>query len=451
GGDLFYLSSDGGDTINGGSGSDAIDASGLTHGVTVHLWNRVFGTGGYDNDITGIEIVYGTASGDVFWSANNINDTFYGGDGSDTFYIGNNGGDYRDGEGGADWITAANRNGGVNINFSANKSTNEDGDEDTLHNIEHAIGSGFNDTITGDLNNNQLYGGAGDDQLLGGGGDDTLDGGGGSDTLTGGGGGDLFYLSSDGGDTINGGSGSDAIDASGLTHGVTVHLWNRVFGTGGYDNDITGIEIVYGTDFDDVFWSAININDTFYGGEGSDTFYVGSNGGDYRDGGAGDDNDWITAANRNGGVNINFSANKSTNEDGDEDTLHNIEHAIGSGFNDTITGDLNNNQLYGGAGDDQLLGGNGADTLDGGSGNDTMTGGAGLDSFVFDNAAGEGDDVIVDFNTTDDTISVSGELIADLVASAANDGNGDAVITHAGGAITLLGVDASQVIGSMFV
>ncbi|MBV6633132.1 MAG: hypothetical protein KI792_08885, partial [Alphaproteobacteria bacterium] len=318
GADLFYLSSDGGDTINGGSGIDAIDASGLTHGVTVHLWNSVFGTGGYDNDITGIEIVYGTASGDVFWSANNINDTFYGGDGSDTFYISKNGGDYRAGGDGAYRdLLVANGSAGNDIDLAAGTAvliSDTTGIVDTLIGFEDVDGSIYGDIISGD---------AGDNELVGHGGDD------------------VFFLTS-GTDTIDGGSGSDAVDASGLTHGVTVQLWERIFQSGGDSTYVSGIDIVYGTASGDVFWSANNISETFYGGDGSDTFYIGNNGGDYRDGEGGAD--WITAANRNGGVNINFSANKSTNEDGDEDTLHNIEHAIGSGFNDTITGDLNNNQ-----------------------------------------------------------------------------------------------------------
>ncbi len=69
--------------------------------------------------------------------------------------------------------------------------------------------------------------------------------------------------------------------------------------------------------------------------------------------------------------------------------------AIGSSFNDVMSGDASANGFDGGAGDDRLFGmdgddilqgGSGADRLDGGPGADRMTGGLGDDTYYVDDA-----------------------------------------------------------------
>ena len=52
-----------------------------------------------------------------------------------------------------------------------------------------------------------------------------------------------------------------------------------------------------------------------------------------------------------------------------------------------------------------IKGGSGADTLNGGKGNDTLTGGSGKDVFMF--ASGEGNDVITDYVTGQDSIKLT--------------------------------------------
>jgi Ca2+-binding RTX toxin-like protein len=54
------------------------------------------------------------------------------------------------------------------------------------------------------------------------------------------------------------------------------------------------------------------------------------------------------------------------------DTLTSIENLIGSGFNDSLTGNAGHNVLDGGAGNDLLTGGVGRDMLTGGAGSDTF-------------------------------------------------------------------------------
>ncbi|WP_421326006.1 VWA domain-containing protein, partial [Aeromonas veronii] len=85
------------------------------------------------------------------------------------------------------------------------------------------------------------------------------------------------------------------------------------------------------------------------------------------------------------GVNVTFNSTQG--------------HAIGSDFNDSITGNSLDNILSGGDGDDllygmlgkdSLVGGKGNDTLDGGSGNDTLYGEAGNDTLI----GGIGNDIL---------------------------------------------------------
>ena len=98
----------------------------------------------------------------------------------------------------------------------------------------------------------------------------------------------------------------------------------------------------------------------------------------------------------------------------DGDVLLNIEHMIGTAYNDLLTGDDSDNMLTGGSGDDVLRGGGGDDTLTGGGGDDTLTGGAGADQmtggtgddrFALDLADGaRAADIITDFTTSDKII-----------------------------------------------
>ena len=84
------------------------------------------------------------------------------------------------------------------------------------------------------------------------------------------------------------------------------------------------------------------------------------------------------------------------------------------------------------------------------TGDDFLTGGFGDDVFIF--ADGHGDDTITDFTAgigTNDAIDLSGVTdivdLADLLANHATDVGADMVIdTGAGNAITLIGVNVSE-------
>lgn len=77
---------------------------------------------------------------------------------------------------------------------------------------------------------------------------------------------------------------------------------------------------------------------------------------------------------------------------------------IGGDSRDLLHGGADNDDLRGNAGDDFLTGGSGNDYLDGGAGADGLRGGMGNDTFVF--RAGDGQDVIRDFEISSDVIEI---------------------------------------------
>jgi Ca2+-binding RTX toxin-like protein len=197
---------------------------------------------------------------------------------------------------------------------------------------------------------------------------------------------------------------SVTIDASGNGTAVDNNL-----GDGDQIGTDTFINANYlrGSNFDDVLDGSSSTQGVrFRGSGGNDTII----------GGTGDDRaDYISAGS---GITVDLTLGSNQVSDdgqGGVDNLTSIEDIRGSEFNDSITGDGNDNLLIGlngddllagGGGDDQLietvnLGGllGGDDTLIGGTGNDFMRGGDGADTYVF--ASGDGNDTIDDFSFAD--------------------------------------------------
>ncbi len=212
---------------------------------------------------------------------------------------------------------------------------------DTLAGFELVTGSDFDDTISGGREPGTLTGGEGDDKLTGGAGEDLLDGG-------------------PGDDTISGGRGEgNAVNYDGAPNGVTVDLVAGT-ATGWGVDDLTAIQVVIGSDFDDSL-TGDEATNTFAPGEGDDTVI----GGGGRDG--------LDLSTSQAGVIVDLVAGTVTGQG--TDTLTGISAATGSGFADTLTGTDRRDVLNGGPGDDVLNGGPGDDTLDGGDGTDTLNGG----------------------------------------------------------------------------
>jgi Ca2+-binding RTX toxin-like protein len=215
----------------------------------------------------------------------------------------------------------------------------------TVSQFENVIGSGFADTITGNISNNSLSGGGGNDTFFG----------------------------SAGSDTINGGLANDTANYNSLANVVTLRALG-VLNKGALGTDtLIGVESIIGSSL---------LGDTVDFSGASVAPATG------------------TVANLTSGVvTVNGTAPLPLNF-----TVSQFENVIGSGFADTITGNISNNSLSGGGGNDTISGGNGADTITGGAGKDQLTGEAGIDVFVYSALADSllsNFDIITDYSLGD--------------------------------------------------
>jgi len=318
--------------------------------------------------------------------------TINGGAGNDTFIVTSGLMDVEGGEG-IDTLDLSNLPIRVSTSLYENGSIDVDGDSlpDMAHSgIENAIGTAFNDSISGfgdqdnriegGLGNDFLGGDDGNDTLLGEAGDDDLRGGAGSDILTGGEGDDDLYgsaltpLLGDGDDVLDGGAGDDFLTGG---DGADELL-------GGDGNDYL---------YDDSTFSAGGLFADFVdAGAGDDNLII-RGGGDTVDGGAGTDDLRFEGYFISVDTSIDFSAGGTATLTGDGSTFTNIETVsffqAGSG-NDTYIGLTSVDNFMGGAGNDVASGGAGDDTLSGEAGNDELRGGEGSDRLF----GGDGDDLI---------------------------------------------------------
>ena len=173
----------------------------------------IVGTGGDDTLIgTSLpDVITGLGGNDVI-SGLGGDDLLCGGPGDDQL-IGGSGSDRLIGNAGADTIGYMTAPAGVVVNLGLRTATGGAGD-DVLQSVERVVGSGFDDTLTGNAKDNFLDGGAGSDELVGRGGDDLLRGGPGDDLLDG----------RSGDDVLNGGPGRDVASFVHAASGVTADL-----------------------------------------------------------------------------------------------------------------------------------------------------------------------------------------------------------------------------------
>lgn len=267
----------------------------------------------------------------------------------------------------------------------------------------------YGDTIVAKGGDDQIFAGPGDrsaDVFIGGAGNDIIGGGAGDDLLIGGGASDgsnrqllsgSGNTNNDGADVLYGGTGSDTLIGGSWNDALIDD--NGRFDRGEAITSGSGADRLWAGQGDDLVYGAAGA-DGLGGGQGNDVLFAGG-GNDTLYGGRGD------------GAAIGLN-DVLSGEDGDDEIF-------ASGGDDSVSGGAGDDLLYGGGGGDTLLGGTGADTLWGGAGNDQITGGAGSDRFAFGN--GSGDDTILDFNVSDDTLYLPGSEIplgsaADVIAAA---------------------------------
>ena len=366
----------GADYIDGGDGYDSASYQSATSAVAVNLATGTGSLGEANGEIlVSIESLYGSAYDDTLIGDAGTN-SLWGGAGADTL----------DGGAGVDTVSYVSSTARVIVNLFLTTAQSEgDAQGDILTNIENAVGSSYNDILSGDHSANVLSGGDGGDLLYGNGGDDTLDGGAGDDTLVGQG----------GADALNGGAGTDTANYYYSASGVTANLATGVNTGGSAAGDtFVSIENLHGSAHDDTLTGDADVN-TLSGYDGNDTL-VGGAGADTLDGGDGVDT--ASYAGSAASVTVDLAAGTGSGGDAEGDTLTGIENLSGSNIGtDWLYGDVGNNilngldgndVLYGRAGADFLYGGAGRDLLIGDAGADHLDGGEGLDLVAYQDATG---------------------------------------------------------------
>lgn len=263
---------------------------------------------------------------------------------------------------------------------------------DTYVEITDLVGSRFNDYLSGNGKNNNIYGGDGDDTMYGfapKGATTHLYGENGDDTLVGGSGIDI----------MDGGVGENTISYYISTTGVTVSLADPSKNAGDAAGDVyINMQDIIGTKQDDVIIGGstgeLNQlqgeegNDVIWGGTGYNVL-IGGSGADHLHGaGTGNEIDYETAESGLTASMVDPSINTGDAAGDTYDNLSNNADLAGSPFDDVLIGDSHNNVILGDpdptkygfkAGDDKLFGGAGDDILDGGGGADQLDGGTGTD------------------------------------------------------------------------
>ncbi|MDY0328392.1 MAG: hypothetical protein RBR07_09105, partial [Arcobacteraceae bacterium] len=381
--------------IDGGNGVDTISYEYYTAGLTINLGLGAVATG--DNDIlTSIENAIGGSGDDVFVSNTTVSNRFDGGAGSDTA-------DYSHLTNSANKIEVTlNGSSLVTVTIAGLE-------DDTIKNIENVIGGAGDDTIIGDSNNNtlsgsagadtikgvsgsnSLYGGADNDMIYSGTGNDYIDGGTGTNTVN--------YSEAIAAVTVDLGLATIQNIGGGMGNDTLVDIQNVIgsnfddifksnlsvnnhfdgFGNGVAGNTVDYSEITVddvdedfvridlsadtGTIFIDGSQSAIDgytlihnitgtdgndtiigdeLSNTLRGGAGNDTLGGGA-GNDYLDGGTG--NNTVTYAYSSSSIEVDFKIGLGYVSAGDQDTLVNIQNAIGGSSGDTFKmaiGDIEN-------------------------------------------------------------------------------------------------------------
>jgi Ca2+-binding RTX toxin-like protein len=352
---------------------DTVDYSTSAEAINVDIRFSAPGRAGIGGDAEGdtlqnIDKVIGTAFNDTF-SVDLSVVTFEGGSGNDVYIINGVGGRVIEQAGGGDDE--------VRTNY-ATQSLDANVERLTYTGTGAFVGYGnaIDNIITGGAGNDTLHGGDGADQLFGGNGIDTVSytespvavsinlktgihsGIAAGDTYFG----IEFVEGTDFNDTFIGGSramgliglkGQDMVSYEQSDSAVTIDLKTNANTGDAAGDTFTGIEIFQGSGF----------NDSLYGSATTDIF-IGGAGADVIDGREGQDSAWYVTS--TAAVNINLQTGVNQGGDAQGDVLLNIEHIVGSQFDDLLTGDAAGNIFEGGLGNDVINGGDGADTIYGG-------------------------------------------------------------------------------------
>lgn len=319
---------------------------------------------------------------------------------------GNDGANILDGGWGVDTVSYANAAAGVVIDLTAQTAV-VGGVIDLVRNFENVTGSSFDDTMTGDLGANSFNGGSGIDSVT-------------YQNVAAGEGGVNVSLAIVGAQNTLASGWDTFISVPKQTRSSIENL------TGSVNEDtLTGDAYANRLDGSDG-------NDILRGAGGNDAL-IGGAGDDLIDGGNGKDRVIFVGADA-AVVNLNLTGAQNTGYGMDK--LVSIEDVTTGSGDDLLTGNGQANAMNGGFGNDTIVGGGGNDTINGDGGDDRLTGGAGQDVFVFDSELATGSfDRITDFNVADDTIQLENAIFTTLgagsLAASAFVANASGQATHA--------------------
>ncbi|MFC0588589.1 M10 family metallopeptidase C-terminal domain-containing protein [Novosphingobium aquiterrae] len=414
-------------TIIDNGGIDTVNFSGYSSNARVDLNPEAFSNVGnfvgnmviargtiIENAITGsgTDVLIGNAANNRLEGGTGI-DQFYGGAGNDTFVVDQQG----------ELVFENAGEGTDTVESSANYYLFGNIERLTLTGTAGLFGVGneLDNLINGNAGQNLLLGGLGNDEIHGGDARDSIFGEGGADNLFGDAGVD-YIVAGIGNDTLDGGA--DADEMYGEDGNDT--LWGGLT----FDTDImvggNGDDILHGD-------SGLGDYDRMYGNLGNDTFYV-------------DTPADLVFEQLNEGIDTVYAGINGAGYY----LYDNIENLVLTGQTPFGVGNALDNNLTGNAIGNYLLGGDGNDVLNGKGGNDVLFGQAGSDTFVFD--AGNGQDVIGDFQHGSDRIQLIGSLttFAQVQNSFHQNGSDGAIDLGGGNFIVLQGVQLSTLTASDF-
>ena len=443
----------GADTLLGGDGDDTLiadQADKLLHGGagtdTLQLGANFTSTS--DAQIVEIEKVVLTAASVLNLSNQQEGFTIIGSSGADSIT----------GGAGNDIIVAAqndtliNGGGGIDtLQVGANFASTSDSQIVSIENVVLTTAAtlslanqteGFN--ITGSSGSDTITGGFGADTISAGNGDDTINLANGhfaaGESIDGGFGNDRIVLTN--GTTVDFSTGSissvETLTGSSSSDNVTMSAqqwaaFNTINLAGG-SNDVLNVKVEGAVDISLASTTSVSSVETgsLVGGINDDSIKLSGsqldailNGSGKIDLGGGNNTINLTSTSSDlNGLSDSSLTNVSTisaSSSGSAVTINlaNQSEAFsvtGSASNDTLTGGSGNDVINGGAGSDRITGGRGADTMTGGAGNDTFVinrgdtevniGGSGTGGTI------SGYDVIKDFNTSQDKLTLDGSPFA---------------------------------------
>jgi Ca2+-binding RTX toxin-like protein len=441
--------------LNGGSGADQLDFSGVAAAIAIIITSaNNSGFAGSENNLpegfAGMDQILGTALNDSFTGLNQtasfeISDAVVyrynnlllnldgfevlkGGSAADTFTLTGsssfNGS--IDGQGGKDVLNYASYQSAATVRLTGIGAIDgftgtATGLAGSFTNIDHYVGSDASGDVLTGLDEDTVWNLQGFKLYASGGHNLDLTG---VEILRGGNGDDTFIIKGATTFLLDGGGGNNTLDYSQYTQAITVDLQNsNATGLNSFSNiqSLVGsayVDTLIGTDAGSIFnvtgEDEGNVDGSFafsgveklVGGSGNDSFAFSGSGSISATviGGAG--NDTIDYSTYGSAVNVDLSTGTSTGINADaEDGISGIENIVGSAFDDSLTGDDNDN------------------IIDGGRGNDTLTGGAGNDIYIIrDNW---GSDTVTDAADGDDSLdfsAVTAALIIDLAEAKVSSG-----------------------------